>query len=750
MLPELSWAPPGGAGFSYPTFYLDADNYYKPFDSTMGIAVGGTAITLDAAGTAEIGGTVTLLGPVIASGIAGTADWYIKLAADGTASIGDPSGGTVSSFKTWAYAGTTIVADSTTDTVTLIAGNGMGIAMSPGGDSVTLTATAGGVSTAFKTIAGDSGANAVADSSTDTLTIAGGNNISTVSSSGDQITIDLDTTATLDTEWDTAAELPINWGTGLSLTADTVNWAASFSDISGSPTDAQVPNDITIAAAGITGSIDSNQAVDASFVFESELTTHGADTNVHHSPVTALAFSAITGSPTDAQVPNDITITAATISGSITSAQIAADMTRDAEAAAAYQPLDATLTDLADGSLGEAESIGDAALPTSATFNAVTGTTVTVGTSLVISGDTVNDLAGAGISVSGNALIADVATLTAAGISELATTTESITGTDATRAVTPDGLTDALASAGVVDWTSDQGATNIHSGNVPLAATASALAANSTNCAAGEIPLGVDASGAVEGCYEPAEADISDLAHTATGITDNLIVEADLNADESPTDNDILTYDTTGANFSWQTPAELSLQPLDATLTDLADGTLNEANSIHNDALPETISVGSVTATTTLDIPSGATVDANAAGELGIDTTDDQLVYYGGAERIIPYRAENSFAVAGTSLLENPDTHRLVKSQDGITITDIHCITDTGTVIIELMEQDSAGANDATVDAPITCDSNGAEDDGTLANGVIDAADWLASRIGTAASSPTILNVTWYYTVNRE
>jgi hypothetical protein len=37
------------------------------------------------------------------------------------------------------------------------------------------------------------------------------------------------------------------------------------------------------------------------------------------------------------------------------------------------------------------------------------------------------------------------------------------------------------------------------------------------NCAAGEIPLGVDANGAVQGCYEPAEADISDLTHTSIG-----------------------------------------------------------------------------------------------------------------------------------------------------------------------------------------------------------------------------------------
>jgi hypothetical protein len=53
---------------------------------------------------------------------------------------------------------------------------------------------------------------------------------------------------------------------------------------------------------------------------------------------------------------------------------------------------------------------------------------------------------------------------------------------------------------------------------------------------------------------------------TATVITDGLILEADLNADESPTDNDILTFDTTGDNFSWQTPAELSLAATNQTM----------------------------------------------------------------------------------------------------------------------------------------------------------------------------------------
>ena len=49
-------------------------------------------------------------------------------------------------------------------------------------------------------------------------------------------------------------------------------------------------------------------------------------------------------------------------------------------------------------------------------------------------------------------------------------------------------------------------------------------------------------------------------AHTATAITDGLIVEADLDEDSgTPTDEDVLTYDSTGANFNWVAQANLSV-----------------------------------------------------------------------------------------------------------------------------------------------------------------------------------------------
>ena len=87
--------------------------------------------------------------------------------------------------------------------------------------------------------------------------------------------------------------------------------------------------------------------------------------------------------------------------------------------------------------------------------------------------------------------------------------------------------------------------------------TATGLAANGTNCAAGEVALGVDSNGAAEGCYELTEADITDLSHIATGITDGLIIEPDLNGDNTPSDGDWLQYDSTGTNFVWRTDANL-------------------------------------------------------------------------------------------------------------------------------------------------------------------------------------------------
>ena len=103
------------------------------------------------------------------------------------------SGGTTSdSFATIAVAGqSSVVADSSTDTLTLVAGTNITITTDSSTDSITIAAAGGGAtSDSFTTIAVAGQSSVVADSSTDTLNLAGGTGISITTNAGtDTVTI---------------------------------------------------------------------------------------------------------------------------------------------------------------------------------------------------------------------------------------------------------------------------------------------------------------------------------------------------------------------------------------------------------------------------------------------------------------------------------------------------------------------------------------------------------------------------------
>jgi plastocyanin len=82
-----------------------------------------------------------------------------------------------------------VVADSATDTLTLVAGTGITITTDAGTDTVTITNSGTGQNT-FETIAVAGQSSVVADSATDTLTIAAGTGISITTDAGtDTVTI---------------------------------------------------------------------------------------------------------------------------------------------------------------------------------------------------------------------------------------------------------------------------------------------------------------------------------------------------------------------------------------------------------------------------------------------------------------------------------------------------------------------------------------------------------------------------------
>ena len=114
----------------------------------------------------------------------GTVSWA-------TVSASNSSGLVSEAFKNILVSGqSNIVADSATDSLTIAAGSGITLTTNAGTDTLTITNSAVGDS-AFKTIAVSGQTSVVADSTTDTLTLVGTNGVDITTNAGtDTITID--------------------------------------------------------------------------------------------------------------------------------------------------------------------------------------------------------------------------------------------------------------------------------------------------------------------------------------------------------------------------------------------------------------------------------------------------------------------------------------------------------------------------------------------------------------------------------
>ena len=117
----------------------------------------------------------------------GTAGYALKTDGSGNLSWGLAGG---NAFETISVSGqSNVVADSSSDTLTLAAGTGLSITTAAGSDTITFTNTAVGAN-AFGTIAVSGQSNVVADSTADTLTLAAGAGIVLTTAAGsDTVTI---------------------------------------------------------------------------------------------------------------------------------------------------------------------------------------------------------------------------------------------------------------------------------------------------------------------------------------------------------------------------------------------------------------------------------------------------------------------------------------------------------------------------------------------------------------------------------
>ena len=128
--------------------------------------------------------------PVLRLGVSGTRDATTYLRGDNTWATVAGGGAASDSFATIAVAGqSSVVADSATDTLTLVAGTGITITTDAGTDTVTITNSSSSQN-AFSTISVTGQSNVAADSATDTLTLAAGTGISITTDAGtDTVTI---------------------------------------------------------------------------------------------------------------------------------------------------------------------------------------------------------------------------------------------------------------------------------------------------------------------------------------------------------------------------------------------------------------------------------------------------------------------------------------------------------------------------------------------------------------------------------
>lgn len=199
-------------------------------------------------------------------------------------------------------------------------------------------------------------------------------------------------------------------------------------------------------------------------------------------------------------------------------------------------------------------------------------------------------------------------------------------------------------------------------------------------------------------------------------ITNGTIIEPDLNADDSANDEDILTYDSTGTNFVWETILDLV-----NTITGAVDW-------------------GGITS---FEIPNGASPSVNATGELAVDTTSDFFVVgdSGGTARGIPTEQKIwSVTVASTSpAFIDGSTLAIPVELEGYTMSAIRCKVDGGTSKVIAVEDASANSTE-----DITCAGSVTSDDGTITNASVTAEEEMYIDFGATTGAVDSVSISTF------
>jgi hypothetical protein len=202
-------------------------------------------------------------------------------------------------------------------------------------------------------------------------------------------------------------------------------------------------------------------------------------------------------------------------------------------------------------------------------------------------------------------------------------------------------------------------------------------------------------------------------AHTNSTVT---LASTDL------TDTADLLYETELDDFS-----ELQAQIADKTL-------LNEEDSA---------TIDTAWTFSTIVMPFGDSVGVGTTGYVGIDTSDNQLIYNGGVERVVSYKHEKCFTLFSPADADHDDIP-IYSPTDGITVTNMYCRVQGGTSAV-LTLSDGTNALDA-----MTCDADGAADDGDISNSTFSANERMEVDTGTVTGEVDYVNFCFTYTITRE
>lgn len=182
-----------------------------------------------------------------------------------------------------------------------------------------------------------------------------------------------------------------------------------------------------------------------------------------------------------------------------------------------------------------------------------------------------------------------------------------------------------------------------------------------------------------------------------------------------------------------------------ATAWGAITGTLSNQTDL-NSALGAKAPTADPVFTSSVQLPNGTSPTVDGAGEIAVDTTTDQLQFFGAAKRALATTLPTSFVVPAPL---DTDDFNLGKAAFGMTIAAVDCIVQgTTSVTGQLQECDATGGSCADLDSDIVCDADGAADDGTLTDPTIAAGNWLRWKTTSVSGSPTFLTVTVRYRVN--